>query len=111
MGHAASQRVRKRIEEIFGWMKTGGGFRRTRYRGRDRTQLAAYFVGAAYNLLRMARLQTVAWPSAAVNADYEVPFRFTGTLNKVVIQIEAPKLTPAEERALDEGEGMRRMAE
>lgn len=55
-GYAVSQRVRKRIEEIWGWMKTVGGFRRTRFRGRDRTELAAYLVGAAYNLLRMARL-------------------------------------------------------
>jgi len=55
--YLVSQRIRKRIEEIFGWMKTVGGFRRTRYRGRERTQLAAYFVGAAYNLLRMAKLQ------------------------------------------------------
>jgi arylsulfatase A-like enzyme len=47
----------------------------------------------------------------AVSADYEVPFRFTGTLNKVVIKIEAPKLTDAEARALDQGEGMSRMAE
>jgi hypothetical protein len=37
-------------------MKSIGGFRRTRFRGTDRTQLAAYFVGAAYNLLRMAKL-------------------------------------------------------
>jgi len=59
-GYVVSQRIRKRIEEVFGWIKTVGGFRRTRYRGRDRTQLAAYFVGAAYNLLRMAKLQTVA---------------------------------------------------
>lgn len=59
-GYVVSQRIRKRIEEIFGWMKAVGGFRRTRYRGRDRTQLAAYFVGAAYNLLRMAKLQAVA---------------------------------------------------
>jgi hypothetical protein len=44
------------VEEIFGWVKTIGGFRRTRFRGSNRTQLAAYFVGAAYNLLRMARL-------------------------------------------------------
>ena len=55
-GYAISQRFRKRVEEIFGWMKTIGGFRRTRFRGTERTQLAAYFVGAAYNLLRMARL-------------------------------------------------------
>jgi len=32
------------------------GFRKTRFRGVERTQLAAYFVGAAYNLLRMAKL-------------------------------------------------------
>jgi transposase len=55
-GYAISLRVRKRVEEIFGWMKTVGGFRRTRYRGEARTQLASYFVGAAYNLLRIARL-------------------------------------------------------
>lgn len=56
-GYAISQRARKRIEEIFGWMKTIGGFRRTRHRGRARTQLSGYIVGAAYNLLRIARLQ------------------------------------------------------
>lgn len=54
--YAISQRVRKRVEEIFGWMKTVGGFRRTRFKGRAKTQLAAWFVGAAYNLLRMAKL-------------------------------------------------------
>lgn len=51
-----SQRTRKRIEEIFGWMKTVGGLRRTRFRGVERTQFAAHMIGAAYNLLRMARL-------------------------------------------------------
>jgi len=51
-----SQRARKRIEEIWGWMKTVGGFRKTRFKGRQRTELAAYLVGAAYNLLRMTRL-------------------------------------------------------
>jgi IS5 family transposase len=56
VGYAVSQRVRKRVEEIFGWMKTVGGLRRTRYRGLDRTQLHAYLVAAAYNLLRIARL-------------------------------------------------------
>ena len=54
--YAVSLKVRKRVEEIFGWMKTIGGFRKTRFRGVERTQLAAYFVGAAYNLLRMAKL-------------------------------------------------------
>ncbi len=55
-GYALSQRFRKRVEELFGWMKTVGGFRRTRYTGQARTQLAAYLVGAAYTRLRMARL-------------------------------------------------------
>jgi IS5 family transposase len=55
-GYAISQRIRKRVEEIFGWTKTVANFRRTRFRGKVRTQLAAYFVGAAYNLLRMANL-------------------------------------------------------
>lgn len=54
--YTLSQRIRKRVEEIFGWMKTVGGFRKTRFRGTDRTQLAAWWVGAAYNLIRMARL-------------------------------------------------------
>ena len=55
-GYAVSQRLRKRVEEVFGWVKTVGNFRKTRYQGVERTQLAAYLIGAAYNLLRMARL-------------------------------------------------------
>jgi hypothetical protein len=56
VGYAISQRKRKLVEEIFGWMKTVGGFRRTRYIGLERTQLAGYFVAAAYNLVRIAKL-------------------------------------------------------
>jgi transposase len=52
-----SQRKRKRIEEIFGWLKTYGGLRKTRFIGTARVQLHAYLAGAAYNLLRMSRLQ------------------------------------------------------
>jgi IS5 family transposase len=55
-GYAISQRIRKRVEEVFGWMKTVGGFRRTRYRGLDRTGLAGYLVATAYNLVRLGRL-------------------------------------------------------
>jgi len=55
-GYRISMAVRKRIEEIFGWAKTIGGFRRTRFQGVARTQQAGYFVGAAYNLLRIANL-------------------------------------------------------
>lgn len=54
--YAISQRKRKRVEEIFGWMKTVGGLRKTRFIGIAKTQMAAYLVGAAYNLIRMARL-------------------------------------------------------
>jgi hypothetical protein len=55
-GYAVSQRICKRIEEAFGWMKTVGGLRKTRYRGCQRVQMHAYLAGAAYNLLRIARL-------------------------------------------------------
>jgi transposase len=58
-GYRTSQRIRKRVEEIFGWMKTVGGLRRTRYKGIERTQAWAYFVGSAYNLLRLAKLNTL----------------------------------------------------
>jgi transposase len=59
-GYAISQRIRKRVEEIFGWCKTVGGLRRTRYRGQRRTQMAAYLVATAYNLLRISRLVAAA---------------------------------------------------
>lgn len=55
-GHAVSMRIRKRIEEIFGWGKTIGDLRRTRFRGVERTQQRGYFIGAALNLLRITRL-------------------------------------------------------
>lgn len=57
-GYEVSQRIRKRVEEIFGWMKTVGGFRKTRYRGIARTGLWAYFEAAAYNLVRLSNLAT-----------------------------------------------------
>ena len=51
-----SQRIRKRVEEIFGWAKTIGGLRRARHVGQWKIGQQALVVGAAYNLLRMARL-------------------------------------------------------
>ena len=54
--YQVSLKLRKRVEEIFGWIKTVGGFRRSRYRGLERTQAWGYFVAGTYNLLRMARL-------------------------------------------------------
>jgi len=56
-GYQTSQRIRKRVEEICGWIKTVGGLRRSRYRGRERTQAWGYFVAGTYNLLRLARLE------------------------------------------------------
>src|SRR5690606_9587234 len=54
--YRCSLRIRKRVEEIFGWIKTVGGLRRSRYRGKERTQAWGYFVAGTYNLLRIARL-------------------------------------------------------
>jgi transposase len=54
--HQLSQKCRRKIEEIFGWAKTTGCFRKSRYRGVERTHAAAQYVVAACNLVRMARL-------------------------------------------------------
>src|SRR5207253_9900229 len=48
-GYAVSQRVRKRVEEIFGWVKTVGGGRKLRYIGRERNREWLLLTGAAYN--------------------------------------------------------------
>ena len=54
--YAASQRARKRIEEAFGWIKTIGGLRKTRHRGRDRVRWTFTLTAAAYNLIRLPKL-------------------------------------------------------
>jgi transposase len=56
-GYSISQRLRMRIEQVFGWAKTIGGLRRTRYRGVARTQFLTYLVGATYNLVRISNLR------------------------------------------------------
>ena len=55
-GYAVSQRIRKRIEEIFGWLKTVAGWRKSRFRGLDRTEHGLHLALAAYNLARMPKL-------------------------------------------------------
>ena len=55
-GYRLSQRVRKRVEEVFGWMKTVGGGRKLRYIGTVKNQLWATLTATAYNLVRMANL-------------------------------------------------------
>ena len=52
-GYAASQRLRKRIEEGFGWIKTTGGLAKTRHRGLDRVGWMFTLTAAAYNLVRL----------------------------------------------------------
>jgi transposase len=59
-GYAVSQRLRKRVEEVFGWAKTVGGLRKLRYIGRARNALCVTFTAAAYNLVRMAKLEASA---------------------------------------------------
>jgi transposase len=55
-GHGISQRIRKRIEEPFGWMKTIAGDRKLRYIGRQRNRAWFLMTGAIYNLIRIAAL-------------------------------------------------------
>ena len=55
-GYAASQRIRKRIEEAFGWIKTVAGLRKTKLRGLGKVDCAFAFSAAAYNLLRLPKL-------------------------------------------------------
>jgi transposase len=55
-GYAISQRIRKRIEEPFGWIKAAGGFRQAKHRGRDRVGWMFTLRAAAYNLIRLPKL-------------------------------------------------------
>lgn len=55
-GYAISQRVRKRVEESFGWMKTIGLMHKTRHRGRRRVGWMFVFTAAAYNLVRIRNI-------------------------------------------------------
>jgi len=59
-GYAISQKKRKRVEEIFGWIKTIGGLRKTKHRGKDRVGWMFTFAAAAYNLVRMRNLAQAA---------------------------------------------------
>jgi hypothetical protein len=55
-----SQRKRKRVEEIFGWIKTVAGLRKTKHRGRKRVGWMFTFAAAAYNLVRLRNLMPAA---------------------------------------------------
>jgi transposase len=55
-GYEISQKKRKRVEEIFGWLKTVGGFRKLRHRGVEQVEWMFTFGVAAYNLVRIRNL-------------------------------------------------------
>ena len=57
-GYGVSQRKRKRVEEPFGWIKTIGGGRKLRHKGTARNRAAFLITAAAYNLVRIANLDT-----------------------------------------------------
>jgi transposase len=63
-GYQVSQRKRKRIEEVFGWIKTVGTLRKTRHRGLETLRWVFTFTATAYNLVRMRNLMTPAVQSA-----------------------------------------------
>ena len=55
-GYAVSQRCRKRIEEVFGWIKGSAGLAKVKLRGRARVDAAFTLALAAYNLIRLPKL-------------------------------------------------------
>ena len=56
-GYAVSQRKRKLVEQVFGWMKTVGGLRKLRHRGGELVDWIVTFAAAAYNLVRIRNLE------------------------------------------------------
>jgi transposase len=58
-GYAISQRCRKRIEEVFGWIKSAAGLAKVKLRGRARVDAAFTLALAAYNLIRLPKLLAV----------------------------------------------------
>ena len=58
-GYRSSQRCRKRIEEIFGWVKCSAGMAKVKLRGRARVDAAFTFALVAYNLIRLPKLLAV----------------------------------------------------
>jgi transposase len=61
-GYAISQRLRKRVEEIFGWIKTVGNLRKTRHRGIEQVGWMFTLTAAAYNLVRIRNLMAAVSP-------------------------------------------------
>ena len=60
VGYDISQKKRKRVEECFGWLKTIALMRKVRHRGLEKVSWVFTFAAAAYNLVRMRKLQASA---------------------------------------------------
>ena len=67
-GHEISQQRRKRVEEIFGWVKTVGAMRKPRHRGRELVDWFFTLTIAGYNLVRIANLEKVLASPCLVNS-------------------------------------------
>ena len=61
-GYAVSQRLHKRVEKIFGWMKTAGNLRKTRHQSIERVGWMFTLTAAAYNLVRIRNLTAAVSP-------------------------------------------------
>ena len=90
-GYAASQRCRKRIEEVFGWAKVQAGQAKTRFRGTRRVEAAFTLALAAYNLVRLPRLLAEAptWQPR-----WTAPSFPNGGSSKPIYQIAISPTTP-----------------
>jgi transposase len=55
-GYGISQRIRKRIEEVFGWIKKPGGLAKAKVRGRPKVEAVFTLTVIAYNLIRIPKL-------------------------------------------------------
>jgi transposase len=59
-GYVLSQKKRKLVEQVFGWIKTTAGLRQTKHRGRERVSWMFTFAAAAYNLIRVRNIMEAA---------------------------------------------------
>ncbi|MBM2713578.1 transposase [Mesorhizobium caraganae] len=62
-GYTISLRIRKRIEGVFGWIKTTGSLRQTRHGGTEKVDWAFTLTVAAYNLVRLPKLMAEGVPN------------------------------------------------
>ena len=62
-GYEVSQRIRKRVEEPFGWVKTVGAGRKLRYVGQDKNRAWFKMTTAVYNLIRITALDNEMAPA------------------------------------------------